>query len=163
MELRNNVNNYCAPEILIISPMRRTIQTAFEGFHDFIKNNEIDQIILDHRVRETYHFVNQNKGTPTSKWSKGFFDPWKTKPDIDIYAYLKKLPNLGFTDAGAKSQWHQVATSVDDMKDTDRLTQFKAYVDELSKTKRVAVVSHWGAIHEIWKDQNPKNAEPIFC
>ncbi len=162
--LRPEVNNYCQPpDIHIISPMRRAVQTAFQGFYTYIKYRAIGQIVLDHRVRETENGLKfeDDKGTPTSKWSKEFFNP-NFYADMDIYGTLKTFgDNLGFANAIAKSYWDEKYADRGDIEDKSRMHDFKTYVDELKKTKRVAVVTHTGVFKEIW-NQYPMNARPIF-
>ena len=85
MEIKTNLSHYQPAELIVISPMRRTLITAYYGLHDWIRTAKV---LLNQDVRERGADYQQNWGTETFKWNE-------TLPE-DAYEFYHSLPNFGY-------------------------------------------------------------------
>ncbi len=157
--LRRNVNKLAPPDVIIISPMRRTIQSAFAAFHHHIRNGDV-KIILDPTLRETSNdgaVLKSNFGTHTDEWGDAFFDPDGSYSEIQIFNHLSKLDNYGFKSKEDMDFWNRVFADQEDIQ-----TPKEWSVPQEFSNQRVAVVSHCATMQHLWNDKflcNPQNAE----
>lgn len=136
-------------ELIIVSPLSRTIQTFCYAFdkHPKLKNIETPdiEITVSPLVCEFYLHYQECQGRNKQQ----LLEDEKLKA-------LRLFPTLIPTLSKISKNWWNIGDN------TDRLTQFSAFIRSCAATK-IAVVSHWGFIHNIFLKANNISIRPSNC
>ena len=154
-------NTTSKPDLIIVSPLRRAVQTAFIAFKHWIVDKNVTVVLMPD-VRESAG-GQENAGTPTGQWIKEWC-PTKTCPTnsskipnpiiedlCDWLCELSQSKNFGFVNAATKEDWDKSAVKSDETfaetpdQIQNRMNNFQNYMNDQRQNHgncRIAVVSH---------------------
>jgi len=125
-ERREDVENL-NPEVILVSPLLRTIQTAYITFRDHIVNKKIE-LIANEGCREELGLLACNERRPLSVIREEF-------PDLNVDEYMKGMEE----DVYFQQYPHRRETILEQ---SDRIYKFLTEVVQNREEKDVAVVGH---------------------
>ncbi len=146
--LHTVTHTFLPPEIIIVSPLARTIETAYYGISK-AWNSTLLVLMSDVReVQSTYSrkqnlFLKSTWGHPTSQWNESL--------PHDVFEWISQKPFHGFQSAEAESQWNEsesnfTLASIQTVYTLQKVNKFWNWLLSLNSS-RIAIITHKHYIH----------------
>lgn len=140
--------NYCPPDVILISPMRRALQTAFIAFKPHLNSTDL---FLDAHLQEVTTDLSspfqENLGTNTTGWfqydeknNREFFQLGDDKNEF-IPNFLNQTSDHHFGSKGSKDYWNTHGPKGNPVKNVEAFG-----VPDRYKGRRIAIVAHSGVL-----------------